>query len=138
MRSTAIIAVLATAILMSSCDWLTAQRQQRQQALLSGTWTLDSADSKYPDSAYQFWGLSKKEVDSSFRHSQLTLRFFADSVVVSGPRNLNDSLKFMLKNGDLIIDDSSATPVSLHVVELKDSLLSLSGDSLSFVFKRRQ
>jgi hypothetical protein len=92
MRSKIFIAVVATAIAMSSCDWLTAKKQPAEAFNIEGKWKVDSISNR-ADSAKETES-AKHTIFSHKPASLQTLFEFKKDTVVAIISGRSDTLSY--------------------------------------------
>ncbi len=138
MRSKIFIAVLATAIVMSSCDWLTAQKQTSGTFSIEGKWIIDSikpgSDSTQKEGSFPLAFPGDPSTDSA----DITYAFAKDTLIAKRAGRLADTLLYRIHNNQISFKSKSdSTEQLLHYLPLSDSLISITHTDSSTVFLRK-
>ena len=126
MRSQILIAIMATAIIMSSCEWLASDNPANPSQALQGKWKLDSIagtiDKTHSSLTNIPINFSVKELDSA----NLTCIFNRDTVVASFANKLHDTCSFKANKNALTISNlKDSTSTLFTIKELNDTTMSL-------------
>ncbi|MCW3110258.1 MAG: hypothetical protein JWQ09_4764 [Segetibacter sp.] len=136
MRSKIFIAVMATAIGMSSCDWFTARTQSVQAFNIEGKWKIDSI-TKGNDSV-KVTGSPTLALFSHERSSLQTIFEFKKDTVVAIIPNKTDTLSYKIDNSQIAFKSKhDSTGHTFSFSPINDSLISFTGvDSSAVILKR--
>jgi hypothetical protein len=137
MRSKILTAVLATAITMSSCEWLASKKSRETISLIQGRWRLDSITGINDSGNNIFTWLFKTKGTKGGDSANVTWLFNADTLIVKTSRQSADMASFSASGSQIKIKGlKDSLPDILAFQHFGDTAMLLNIDSLSFHFHR--